>query len=164
MTEARAVSDSSPLIVFHQIERLELINAVLGNVLIPPVVASEIAPSLGEPPEWVQVRRHAQPRGPEPWWSSLDPGEIAAISLAIEVSAPRILIDDLPARHIAEHLGLHVVGSLGLLLDAYRLRLLGDIQPVLDAMIEVRFHIGRSLYEEILGIARDIDLHRRDGQ
>jgi predicted nucleic acid-binding protein len=162
MSEAIAVSDASPLIVFHQIERIELVNAVLGNVLIPSAVASEIAPSLGAPPEWVHVMHHAQARAPEPWWSSLDPGEIAAISLAVDVSADRILIDDLPARRMAEHLGLQVVGSLGILLEAYRMRLLEDVRPVLDAMIEVRFHVGRSLYEEILGIARDIDLRRRE--
>jgi predicted nucleic acid-binding protein len=164
MSEPLAVSDASPLIVFHQIQRLELVRAVLGHVVIPPAVASEIAPSIGTPPGWVQVVQVAIDQDPPPWSSSLDPGEIATISLAMEVSANRILVDDLPARIVAERLGLPVIGSLGVLLEAYRLRYVDDIQPDLEAMLAVGFHVGRQLYEEVLELAREIDAGRGRGQ
>jgi predicted nucleic acid-binding protein len=153
MRGAPAVSDASPLIVFHQIERLEIVRAVLGEVLIPPAVASEIAPSLGNPPPWIQVSHSPSVRGTFPWWSSLHRGEVEAVALAIEVSASKILLDDRPARRVAKQLGLFVVGSLGLLLDAQRRGFIGKVRPMLDAMIDVGFRVGWPLYEEILEIA-----------
>lgn len=152
-----AVSNASPLIVFHQIESLELVRAILGEVLIPPAVADEVAPSLGDLPSWVRVSELPTIQGSFPWWSSLDRGEVEAIALAMEVSAGQILLDDRPARHMAKRLGLSVVGSLGLLLDAQRLGLIDDVRPYLDAMIDVGFHVGHPLYGEVLGLAEELD-------
>ena len=43
MSASAAVADSSALIVFHQIGRLGLLQAVLGRVAVPPAVARELA-------------------------------------------------------------------------------------------------------------------------
>jgi predicted nucleic acid-binding protein len=94
------------------------------------------------------------------WGASLDRGETEAISLALSVAANQILLDDRPARRVAERLGLHVVGSLGLLLEALRTGLIADIQPLMDAMIRVGFHVGSSLYDEVLMLADDLDRER----
>jgi predicted nucleic acid-binding protein len=157
MSVAPAVSDASPLIVFHQIQRLELLHEVLGEVLIPPAVANEIAPTFGTPPSWVRVSEAASLQGLFPWGSGLDPGGAEAIALALDVSARQIVLDERSARRIAEQLGLFVVGSLGVLLEARRLGLVGDVQPDLDAMIDVGFHIGQSLYTDVLMLAREFD-------
>jgi predicted nucleic acid-binding protein len=156
MSVPPAVSDASPLIVFHQINRLELVNAVLGEILIPPAVASEIAPSLGNLPPWMRVSELPAVRDPFPWGSTLDRGETEVIALALEVSSSQIVLDDRPARRAAEQLGLFVVGSLGLLLDAHRQGFIGTVRENLDAMIEAGFYVGRSLYEEVLTLANEL--------
>jgi uncharacterized protein len=148
------VCNASPLIVFHQIGRLELARAVLDSVLIPPAVASEIAPSLGVPPSWVQIWSSSFALDPMPWWSSLDPGEIEAIALALELPA-RVVLDDRLARHAAHELGLSVVGSVGVLLQAHQRGLIDTLRPDLDAMVEAGFHMSRALYREILTIAEE---------
>jgi uncharacterized protein len=145
MNGAPAVADASPLTVFHQIARPELVRSVLGEVLIPPAVASEIAPSLGDPPPWIQVIALPLVRPQFPWESTLDRGEAEAIALALQMSAIQIVLDDRPARRAAEQLGLSVVGSLGLLLEARRQGIIAVVQPYLDAMIGVGFFIGPSL-------------------
>ena len=155
MTVDVTVCDASPLIVFHQIGRLELARAVLDNVVIPPAVASEIAPTLGVPPSWVQISSSSFVHNPMPWWSSLDPGEIEAIALALDLSANLVVLDDRPARRAAQLLGLNVVGSVGVLLQAHQTGLIGTVRPDLDAMIEAGFHLSRALYEEILAIAEE---------
>lgn len=155
MTVDVTVCNASPLIVFHQIGRLELARAVLDNVLIPPAVASEIAPSLGVPPSWVQIRSSSFALDPMPWWSSLDRGEIEAIALALDLPASLVLLDDRLARRAAHQLGLNVVGSLGVLLQAHQRGLIGTVRPDLDAMIEAGFHVSRALYGEILAIAHE---------
>lgn len=123
-----AVSDASPLIVFHQVGRRDLIRAALGQVLIPSAVASEIAPSLGDPLPWMRVMQPSSVRGTFPWESPLAPGEAEAIALALELFAGQILRDDRPARRTAEQLGLRVVGSLGLLLEAHRQGRVSDVR------------------------------------
>jgi predicted nucleic acid-binding protein len=128
---------------------------VLDNVLIPPAVASEIAPSLRVRPSWVQIWSSPFSLDPMPWWSSLDPGGIEAIALALELSANMVVLDDRPARRAAHELGLNVVGSLGILLEAHRRGLIGTVRPDLDAMVEAGFHMSRALYREILAIAEE---------
>jgi predicted nucleic acid-binding protein len=149
------VCNASPLIVFHQIGRLELARAVLGRVLIPPVVASEIAPSLGDSPSWVQIWSASFALDPMPRWSSLDPGEIEVIALALELSANMVVLDDRPARRAAHELGLNAVGSVGVLLEAHRRGLIETVRPDLDAMVEAGFHMSRGLYREILALAEE---------
>lgn len=46
----------------------------------------------------------------------LHEGELSAIVLAQELAADFVILDDLLARQKAQHLGLHVMGTLGLLL------------------------------------------------
>jgi predicted nucleic acid-binding protein len=155
MTVDVTVCNASPLIVFHQIGRLELFRAVLGNVLIPAAVASEIAPSMGVPPSWIQTSSSSVALNPMPWWSSLDRGEIEAIALALDLSAGLVVLDDRLARRAAHQLGLNVVGSVGVLLEAHRRGVIDTVRPDLDAMVEAGFHLSRALYLEILAIAEE---------
>jgi predicted nucleic acid-binding protein len=90
-----------------------------------------------------------------PWWSALDPGEIEAIALAQELSASMVVLDDRPARRAAHQLGLNVVGSVGVILEAHQRGLIDTVRPDLDAMVKVGFHMSRSLYEAILAIAEE---------
>lgn len=49
----------------------------------------------------------------------IDKGETGAIRLALQEKTDLILIDDLNGREEAERLGLHIKGSVGVLLDAF---------------------------------------------
>lgn len=160
MNAPLVVADASPLIVIRQIDRLDLVQGILGEVLIPPAVAEEVAPSLGDPPAWIRVVPLPSGRDSFSWEALLDRGETEAISLALSVAANQILLDDRPARRVAESLGLHVVVSLGLLLEAFHTGLIAGVPPLMDAMIRVGFHVGSSLYNEVLMLANDLDRER----
>ena len=155
------VSNSSPLILFHQIGRTDLAESVLGEVWSPLAVEDEIRPSVGQPPPWVHVR--AAPRMPSPfsWHVALDRGEREAIALALEIHADLGVLDDRQARREAKRLGLLIVGSVGVLLEAHRLGMIDDVQPDLDAMLDVGFFLSRAVYERALFIA-SIQRARRD--
>jgi predicted nucleic acid-binding protein len=47
VTDVVAVLDTSPLISFHQIGRLELLQSLFDVIVAPPAVAHEISPLLG---------------------------------------------------------------------------------------------------------------------
>ena len=107
------VSNSSPLIVLVRIDRLGLVPAILESVLIPPAVAREIRRSIPVLPHWLEVRPSARPPSVLTSRGRLGDGEWDAIALAIDVGAGAILIDDRPARRLAEAAGLNVIGTLG---------------------------------------------------
>jgi predicted nucleic acid-binding protein len=114
------VSDSSPLNFLIRLQCVEILRSLYGVVLIPPKVEEELTrpatPELvkkfmANKPEWLQVRALAAleniPR--------LHEGEVAAISLALEVHANLIVLDDWAAREAARNRGLPVTGLLGIL-------------------------------------------------
>jgi predicted nucleic acid-binding protein len=86
--------------------------------------------------------------------SELDPGEAAAIALALEVDADMILADERKGRKKAAEMGLEVVGLLGVISEAKRRRLIPACRPMLDALErDARFWISRRLRDRFLAIA-----------
>jgi predicted nucleic acid-binding protein len=108
------VSNSSPLIALAQIGHLELLGKLFSYVIVPPVVVRETT-SVVLPP-WILETPLTQPIGPRILGASLGRGESEAMSLALEINAQWIVLDDRPARRLAEILGLPVIGTLGILL------------------------------------------------
>jgi predicted nucleic acid-binding protein len=141
------VSNSSPLIALLRIQRLDLVPAILESVLIPPAVAREIRPSIPDLPDWLRVRALSGAPSLLGSRGRLGDGEWEAIALASEVGAAAILIDDRPARRLAEMAGLSVIGTLGLLLEAKKVGLIRTIRPELDKLLETSFFLGEQLYD-----------------
>lgn len=80
----------------------------------------------------------------------LDAGEREAISVAIEIAENSILLDDLPARKVATRLGIHVVGSAGVLLLAKEKGLISEVTPHLNTMRANGLYVSNELYERVL--------------
>jgi predicted nucleic acid-binding protein len=100
------VADSSPLIVLINIGHIEILPRLFGTVLIPPAISSElrnekrpkaIRSFIENPPAWLIEQ---SPRTNEEI-PLLDPGEVAAINLALEIRADLLLIDESMGRKAA---------------------------------------------------------------
>ena len=154
MTSGTAVFDASPLIAFRQIDQFDLLRNLFREILVPTVVAHEVAPSLGALPVWI----HVQHEFPIPAWPrKLDAGEQAAIALAMHVSADVVALDDLAGRLMAKDLGMTAIGSFGLLVRAKRSGLIGDVRPLMDAMMSHGLYASDELYRQILSISGETD-------
>src|SRR5690348_9376816 len=114
------VADSSPLIVLINIGHIDVLPALFGDVVIPPEVAVE----LSQPNRPAAVRDFAANR--PPWLieriptqiesiPSLHAGELAAISLAGELRADLLLIDEIAGRKAAVERGIPITGTIGVL-------------------------------------------------
>ena len=147
------VSNFSPLIALARIQRLDLVPAILKSALIPPAVAREIAPSVPVLPNWLEVRAPTRALSVVTSRGRLGDGEWEAIALAIELEASAIVIDDRPARRLAEAAGLNVIGTLGLLLEAKRAGHIRTIRAELDKLIETSFVLSQRLYDRVLRTA-----------
>lgn len=82
------------------------------------------------PPDWLRVLTPSQ-RLPDT--ARLDPGEADAISLAKELPASAVLMDERKGRRVAERLGLLVIGTLAVIELAAERKLL-ELRPVLEAL------------------------------
>jgi uncharacterized protein len=152
------VADAGPLIAFAKIRRLDLLPAVLGRVVMPDVVAVECMGNLSRPDE--KEIESALSNGlldlvltedlsSNPLTDSLDPGESAAIRLALTLDR-EVLIDEKEGRDVARQLGLRVRGSLGVLTQAKRQGLIPAVKPLIEQMWQARYFFADELIAEVL--------------
>ena len=150
------VADTSPLNYLILIGEIDLIPRLYGRVIIPQAVYDELratkAPdwvqhSTETLPPWVEVRQPTL--SPDPSWGGLGPGERQAITLAEEVQAAAILIDDRDGRRHAARRNLPVIGTLTVLSTAAESRFIS----LTDAFARLRhagFHASPELYQFFL--------------
>jgi predicted nucleic acid-binding protein len=68
--------------------------------------------------------------------SDLDRGEAEVLSLAQELGADLVIIDERLARRHAKRVGLRLTGTLGVLLKAKSLGFVPTIAPLIDQLLE----------------------------
>lgn len=149
MTTTPVISNSSPLIALERIGRIQLLESLFGTVVVPPAVVREVGVMASLPP-WIEQQPLRQAVGPRILSASLGAGESEAISLALELQAQMLILDDRPARRLAQTLHVPVIGTVGILLAGKRRNLLPAVRPSLDALIQQDFRIAPRLYEQIL--------------
>lgn len=109
------VSDTSCLILLRKIEELELLHDLFGTITTTPEVAYEYGYDL---PQWITVVETTNKVFQEQVAKSVDFGEASAIALAMEFEQSLLIIDDFKGKKYAQNLGLHVIGTLGVFVEA----------------------------------------------
>jgi predicted nucleic acid-binding protein len=155
------VSDTSSISNLAAIGQLELLQQLYGSVIIPPAVYQELLNSGDTDPavlaiqtvNWIRTRSVTNITLLQTLQNNLDIGEAEAITLAVELNADRLIVDERRGRNEAVKLGLQVTGILGILLAGKQQRLIPLIQPLLDDLITNGFWIRKELYAEALTLA-----------
>ena len=159
------VCNATPLINFATINRLDVLQAVFGQIVIPLAVYNETTSSAFRSSQfviqaislgWLQVRPVSTIALSIP--QELDIGEREAIALALETDEKQILLDEREARQVAQSLRLQVIGTLGILLLAKNNQIIPQVQPLLDAMINTaQYWVSATLYQQVLRQATEVD-------
>jgi len=153
------VSNTSPILNLACIGELRLLEALYGRVLIPPQVRSEIERlKETEPrfrdvslPSFVQVVEEINRVRIEALTLDLDPGEAAAISLALDLRSELILLDERRGRATARRLGLSPFGLLGVLIEARQKGVLPALKPALAKLeVDAGFWLSDELKRQAL--------------
>lgn len=155
------VSNTSPLSNLAAIGRLEILQQLYAKVLIPSAVYQEIIDSGETDPatlaiqtlDWIECQSITERPLLQKLQINLDPGEAEAITLAVELKAERLIIDERRGRNEAIQLGLQVTGLLGILIAAKQQGFISMVRPVLDDLRANGFWIRDRLYTEILQLA-----------
>jgi len=76
--------------------------------------------------------------------------------LALELQADDLLIDERLGRQEAVRLGLSIVGILGILVVAKQKRLIPQVKPIMDDLInQAGFRVSSQLYQRVLALAQE---------
>jgi len=147
------VSDASPINILIRIGQIEVLPDLFVAVAIPTSVAEEMSrpttPQIvrdwvAHPPAWFTVRTPSSPANPT---ELRHRGERDAISLAQEIHADAILLDEEKPRAAARSLGLAVIGTIGILERAAEQGLISDLRAVHGILRSTDFHVASILLD-----------------
>jgi len=152
------VSDTTPIISLLRVNRLDLLEKLFGKVIIPQMVHTELTlnPLHQKEMETIESCQFLEVRPVHNQQAvkilmratNLDIGESEAIVLTEEMSAQTILIDEKKGRRIAESMGLEIMGTVGILINAYHERFVSQHEAIncLDTMRLMGIRISDSIY------------------
>jgi hypothetical protein len=151
------VSDTSPIRAFAFIGRLDILESLFDEILVPPTVFSELThPTRWGPPvlvssiPWIVVRAPQRTELVAAWRRELDLGEAESLAVAQELPGTTLLIDEKAGRAAATRAGLPVIGTLGVLTRAKRQGLVPEVTPLMDRLrFEFDFFVSDQLRQEI---------------
>ncbi len=157
------ICDSSVIIALHQIGQLGILPAMSPKVIIPPLVARELARGDAQGDDaldvtswdWVTIRAPAA-HPALPSRKQMGPGESEVLWLALEIPGSQAVLDDGPARLVAEQLGISYTGTLGLLRDAKKRGLIPAVAPLLDELAGHAFNLSTRVRQNILKEAGEL--------
>ncbi len=148
------VADSSPLIVLVNIGQVGLLPKLFTRAVIPSAVAAELRHAsrpqavrdfIASRPAWLTEQ---SPATIEPI-PALHAGELAAISLARELKADLLLIDEVRGRRAAAERNIPITGTIGVL-ELAADRGLVELREVFGRVKETDFWISHELLDERL--------------
>ena len=159
MPDGPVVANNTPLAALWASRRLDLLESLFGQVLIPTEVASEFlaAESFArqrdlEAAPWIKITPVADRRRALSY-SNLDLGEAEVLALAEETDAALVVIDEVKGRRFARRLGFPIIGTLGILLLAKEDGLVSKMHPLIEQLEASGLHLAPELGSKVLRMA-----------
>lgn len=153
------ISDTTPIISLIKIGHLNILQQLFGTVRIPEAVFTELTSNslFKDEVEQVLSCEYIEKTEVENTISvdilrrstNLDIGESEAIILADSLKNAILLIDEAKGRKVAQNMGLHIMGTIGILLVAYEEGILDrySIETCIDNIRDSELRISDDLLE-----------------
>jgi len=163
--ERLIICNTSPLINLAEIELLDILDALPGQVCIPPSVRDEVMAKSGLFPKAASVADSGRFRILPPidgllvrsFSATLHLGEAECLAVSMEHPGAILILDDLAARAVATANGLPFTGTLGVLAAAKARGQISELAPILNLLrTRARFWISSQLQREILQKAGEV--------
>jgi uncharacterized protein len=153
------IANNTPLVAFWSITRLEILQTLFEEILIPPAIRDEFLSaatpdrfnSLHSSP-WIKVVSLSRPDAADAF-VGLDHGKAQVIALAQEQDSRLVLLDEKRARRYAARMNLPICGTLGILLLAKQEGLIDAVGPILSNLIESGLYVHQDLVNEVVRLA-----------
>lgn len=147
------ISDTTPLNYLILIGQVDILRLLFGRLIVPPAVIREmshkktptaVAAWAQSLPDWVEVRSPSKDLHLD-----IGSGEDEAISLAVEIGAAALLVDDRKARAAASEYGVLTFGTLAVLDLADEAGLL-DFEEAVARLKTTSFHAEQAILDLLL--------------
>lgn len=155
------VVNASPLIVLGKISKLDLLNQLPKDIVVPSAVADEIKAGPENDAARLAIEagmfRLVETQEPTPELAAWDlgSGETAVISYTLENPDWTAILDDGAARKCAITFGIHLKGTLAIVLLAKKRGLIPFANQLLHTMQEVGLRLDdktiRAVLKETVG-------------
>lgn len=165
------VSDTTPIISFLKIDRLDILHSMFGEVLIPQKVFDELTETK-EFPEEAKIIKSTDfikmvtvPDSKIVFMiqeqTGLDLGESEAIAYTSISKANLLLIDETKGRLIASSLGLKIMGTIGILMQALKKGFCSkeQMKSYVQIFKNEHRHISDKLLKQLLEFSKEISVH-----
>lgn len=139
------ISDTSPPITLWGIGHIDVLASLYGGVVIPNEVVAELRSEQHSGSAeaifvachgWLTIRSPKQPATVQ----GLDPGETATITLAKELGADFLIIDEKLGRKAADRESIPVIGTIGVLIEAAKAGFI-DLAGAFERIKRTKFHV-----------------------
>ena len=159
----KVIVNSTPLIALCNVERLDILNKLYGEIMIPKAVYEEISVKensvckrmIDESKGWVKIKSIQNEMAKLMFKSQLHDGEVEVMILAKEEDADLVIIDDGNARKHAKYLGLTLTGTIGVLIKAKQMGYVSEIKPLLEGLCKSGIYLSKELFEKCLDIVNE---------
>jgi predicted nucleic acid-binding protein len=156
------VADTTPLISLMKVGHLGLLEQLFGDIQIPMAVFNELVgnPRFAEESRQIQDCTYIKVTSMEDLKtvddlrisSGLDKGESEAIVLSEMLNANFLLMDEAKGRQVAKQRGIHIMGTIGIILAGYNAQYLSreEILRSIDILKKNGRHISDKLYGQLI--------------
>lgn len=147
------IADSACLIGLSKINKLNILQQLFDEILIPPAVYHEVV-VLGSGRKgaieikqavWIKTINIKNQLAAQAFQLNLGKGESEAIVLASELEADFIILDDWRARQTAISLSLNVIGTAGILAKATQKGFITNFEEVIEELRQIGFRLPKNL-------------------
>lgn len=148
------IADTSPINYLLLIGCIDILPALFQKVILPSAVKAELSdpdtPDLvrswvAAPPQWLEVQHTTLPDAV----SGLGTGETEAITLAVELHADLLLMDDRRGVKAARGKGIEVTGTLGVLSLADQHGII-NLAEAFDRLKQTSFRYSQDVMDQFL--------------
>ncbi len=145
------VSDTSAISALLQVGQAQILQTLYDRIVIPPAVEQELLRAHREIPAFVEVHAVAETLELMRRLLLLDEGEACAITLAEQINADLLLIDEKKGRTVAEQAGLRYIGLVGVLIEARRRGVIPALRPILARLVkDAGFRLAPALQTAVI--------------
>jgi hypothetical protein len=154
------VSNTTPIVCFLKLGRLDILKNIFNEIIISQAVYAEVTAKPDEAEAITALTESGlfKTRPAENKFAvsllqkqiGLDLGESESIVLAQELKAELLLMDERKGRRVAAENGISISGTLGVLIKAKQMNLVKEIRPLLNELITKDIRIGNNLLKKVL--------------
>ncbi len=147
MNRSVVIADSSCLIALDNIGEIELLRKLFSEISVTSTVSNEFGKTL---PAWIAIKTPDHLDKQNELEKSLDPGEASSIALALEHPGSLLIIDEKKGRRVAAGLGIEIIGTVGVVLEAYEAGLIELTAALVDRLENANFRVSSALKSKLL--------------